>query len=254
MYQMKKGGSSKPMKKMQKGGSKKTAPKAMSMKELNKKYPGIDTTAAGDVRGTEMNAYAPKKVLEKYNDTYNAFDKKFKKGPSYKKGGSVGTSKKTKMAMGGSLKDVPAGKVGLSKLPTAVRNKMGYKQMGGPTSSSNSSFSSAAKSAAAKPSFSNVGTVPTNMTTPSSSPKTKMTGVTEEGPFSKIPAAGAMRKTKSKERSADGNYMKKTVTRETPAGKSSDTKVRRTVQGILRGAPSVQKYKKGGSIGKSKKK
>lgn len=39
--------------------------------------------------------------------------------------------KPKKMAMGGSLKDVPADKVGLSKLPTAVRNKMGYKKMGG---------------------------------------------------------------------------------------------------------------------------
>lgn len=39
--------------------------------------------------------------------------------------------KPKKMEMGGSLKDVPADKVGLSKLPTAVRNKMGYKKMGG---------------------------------------------------------------------------------------------------------------------------
>lgn len=33
--------------------------------------------------------------------------------------------------VGGSLKPVPAGKVGLSKLPTAVRNKMGYQKSGG---------------------------------------------------------------------------------------------------------------------------
>lgn len=50
-----------------------------------------------------------------------------------KKGGSASTSKKPKMAMGGSLKEVPADKVGLSKLPTAVRNKMGYKKTGGST-------------------------------------------------------------------------------------------------------------------------
>ena len=43
-----------------------------------------------------------------------------------KKGGAV-----KKMAAGGSLKPVPAGKVGLSKLPTAVRNKMGYMKKGG---------------------------------------------------------------------------------------------------------------------------
>ena len=38
-----------------------------------------------------------------------------------------------KMSKGGSLKDVPAGKVGLGKLPTEVRNKMGYKKYGGAT-------------------------------------------------------------------------------------------------------------------------
>ena len=48
----------------------------------------------------------------------------------HKAGGSVGKSKK--MAMGGTLKPVDASKnPGLSKLPTAVRNKMGYKKYGG---------------------------------------------------------------------------------------------------------------------------
>ncbi len=74
------------------------------------------------------------------------------------------------------------------------------------------------------------------------------------GLISKIPEAGTMKKTKTKERSADGNYMAKTVTRETPQGKSSTTKTRRTIQGILRGAPSIQQYKKGGSVKKSSKK
>jgi len=43
-----------------------------------------------------------------------------------KKGGAK------KMAAGGSLKPVPSNKVGLSKLPTAVRNKMGFQKKGGP--------------------------------------------------------------------------------------------------------------------------
>ena len=48
-----------------------------------------------------------------------------------KKGGMVKAVKK-KMAKGGStLKPVPTDKVGLSKLPTAVRNKMGYQKKGG---------------------------------------------------------------------------------------------------------------------------
>jgi len=35
------------------------------------------------------------------------------------------------MKMGGSLKAVPSGNKGLSKLPTGVRNKMGYMKHGG---------------------------------------------------------------------------------------------------------------------------
>jgi hypothetical protein len=38
-----------------------------------------------------------------------------------------------KMGMGGAMKDVPAGKKGLAKLPTEVRNKMGFKKHGGST-------------------------------------------------------------------------------------------------------------------------
>lgn len=41
--------------------------------------------------------------------------------------------KPKKMAMGGSLKDVPSDNPGLGKLPTKVRNKMGYKEYGGST-------------------------------------------------------------------------------------------------------------------------
>jgi hypothetical protein len=43
-----------------------------------------------------------------------------------KKGGSV-----KKMATGGSLKPVSTNQKGLAKLPTAVRNKMGYQRKGG---------------------------------------------------------------------------------------------------------------------------
>ncbi len=35
------------------------------------------------------------------------------------------------MAEGGALKDVPKGNTGLTKLPTGVRNKMGFKNRGG---------------------------------------------------------------------------------------------------------------------------
>jgi hypothetical protein len=53
----------------------------------------------------------------------------------FKKGGVTKTKTvaKPKMAKGGSLKAVPAGKTGLAKLPTEVRNKMGYMKSGGLT-------------------------------------------------------------------------------------------------------------------------
>ena len=38
-----------------------------------------------------------------------------------------------KMSKGGAMKDVPASKKGLAKLPTEVRNKMGFKKNGGST-------------------------------------------------------------------------------------------------------------------------
>lgn len=65
-------------------------------------------------------------------------DSMMKKGGAVKKQAATAIAmkaagKKPKMAMGGSLKDVPAGKSGLSKLPTEVRNKMGYKKNGGST-------------------------------------------------------------------------------------------------------------------------
>jgi len=64
----------------------------------------------------------------------------------YKKGGlakqaataiamKAAGKKPKKMAEGGELKEVPENNVGLSKLPTEVRNKMGYMKDGGKTKS-----------------------------------------------------------------------------------------------------------------------
>jgi hypothetical protein len=44
---------------------------------------------------------------------------------------------KTSMARGGALKKVPANAKGLKKLPTAVRNKMGYMSRGGKVTKKN---------------------------------------------------------------------------------------------------------------------
>ena len=45
--------------------------------------------------------------------------------------GACAPERKPMMKSGGSLKTVPVNKTGLSKLPTVVRNKMGYKETGG---------------------------------------------------------------------------------------------------------------------------
>jgi len=77
-----------------------TTKKPTVMQKLLSKYPGTDTTAKGDVRGTEMNAYAPKKVVKKYSDTYDAFDKKFGKGkPATNRNGGK-TIKKAQAGLG----------------------------------------------------------------------------------------------------------------------------------------------------------
>jgi len=51
-------------------------------------------------------------------------------------GSKKGRPPKKKMG-GGSMKPVPAGSKGLSKLPTEVRNKMGYMAYGGSTKKMN---------------------------------------------------------------------------------------------------------------------
>ena len=174
----------KAMVKKAKIGTTSTQTTISPMQKLKKMYPDADTSAAGDTRFEEYNAYAPKKFLDRVNATDKAFNAKYGKG-----------------------------KPAVDKPVVKKKKAMSGMKM-----------------------------------------KKAQTGITEKGVLSKIPEAGAMKKTKSKERSADGNYMVKTVTRETPEGKRSSTKTRRTVQGILRGAPSVQKYKTGGMKKTSKKK
>ena len=43
----------------------------------------------------------------------------------------MGTAPAMGMSKGGKLKDVPSGNTGVSKLPSGVRNKMGFKNRGG---------------------------------------------------------------------------------------------------------------------------
>jgi hypothetical protein len=59
---------------------------------------------------------------------------------------------------------------------------------------------------------------------------------------------GPMLKTKVKERSDDGNYVKKTVTRTRKGATTKSTKTRRSLQGFLQGAPRVSELKNGGKM------
>lgn len=56
---------------------------------------------------------------------------KAKDYPGIKKIMEMNKEGRKKFKMGGSLKSVPAGNKGLKKLPTEVRNKMGFMKKGG---------------------------------------------------------------------------------------------------------------------------
>jgi hypothetical protein len=85
-----------------------------------------------------MGAIAPSKMpsgKEKARRDDTDF-KQFKKGGLAKQAATAiamkaAGKKPKKMAAGGELKEVPDNDVGLSKLPTEVRNKMGYMKKGG---------------------------------------------------------------------------------------------------------------------------
>jgi hypothetical protein len=147
-----------------KAAAVKKAGKDMSAykKSLKKAQAGIQTNssnpasmASSDVRNAAMDsANKINMANEQYNsglaarkpmeDSYKKADRaatskslldSYKLDPStgkmidmgrQRKGGSV-----KKMSKGGALKPVPSDKVGLSKLPTPVRNKMGYQKKGG---------------------------------------------------------------------------------------------------------------------------
>lgn len=79
-------------------------------------------------------------------------------------------------------------------------------------------------------------------------------GIKSEPDYEKglLERAGPMRKTKTKERSPDGDYVKKTVSRTRKGATTTSSKTRRTLQGVMNGAPSVSSMKSGGSVKKCK--
>lgn len=166
---MKEGGKVAAVKKMAKGGPGECPP-GQCPKSIGGKKVGCGPCSAGLIAGlvgsiggsaavaTKMisDAIKAKKAKKKEKEAAKNSEEK-RKGGSVKKyaaGGKTGGyapaqkgGDNTKMGIygipnagrtdslgfrkGGSLKPVPAGKVGLSKLPTAVRNKMGFQKKGG---------------------------------------------------------------------------------------------------------------------------
>jgi hypothetical protein len=81
------------------------------------------TPGGGDNYETTIQMEKEQKARDAKRD--NVSKVAVKKSPM-KKGGMI-----KKAANGASLKPVPAGKPGLKKLPTPVRNKMGFQKNGG---------------------------------------------------------------------------------------------------------------------------
>jgi hypothetical protein len=71
------------------------------------------------------------RILKKGGSTTNRAVSPGCRGGMVKDASGKCVSERPRFKSGGSLKPVPAGKVGLAKLPTAVRNKMGFQKKGG---------------------------------------------------------------------------------------------------------------------------
>ena len=99
--------------------------------ELSKRRGGMDFSVTLILGGRPLDKDKPKPVpLPKKKP---AEPKRMNKGGYSNCGASMpATQKSTKMAYGGmAKKTVPADNPGLAKLPTPVRNKMGYMMKGG---------------------------------------------------------------------------------------------------------------------------
>ena len=101
----------------------------------------IVTGGLGFIGSNLINLLLQKKFyvinLDKISYSSNFYNtKEYKKSDFGKKTkmlnvATMATGGRIKKAMGGSLKSVPAGNKGLKKLPTEVRNKMGFMKKGG---------------------------------------------------------------------------------------------------------------------------
>jgi len=109
-------------KKSPKGGGPLMTPGQKKMAKQQKNVKG-----QGQSGGTGITLVRTKRVGRDMTEA------ELQQGPTYKSKDNLKNRKKNvgKKASGGKLKAVPEGKKGLSKLPTPVRNKMGFMKKGG---------------------------------------------------------------------------------------------------------------------------
>jgi hypothetical protein len=108
------------------GGTKKMKAGGSAKVNISKRGAGFAKSQTGGSNIGSMIFGIPNSGMTGPNR--NSVTETMKKGGVAKKV----TTKLVKAKSGMSLKKVPSGKVGLAKLPTAVRNKMGYMKKGGP--------------------------------------------------------------------------------------------------------------------------
>jgi hypothetical protein len=117
---------------MEKGSGASQEQARAAYNELSKRRGGMDFSVTLILGGRPMDKDKPKPVpLPKKKP---AEPKRMNKGGYANCGASMAPTQKSskKMAVGGmAKKSVPAGNPGLAKLPTQVRNKMGYMMKGG---------------------------------------------------------------------------------------------------------------------------
>lgn len=103
------------------------------MKKMTKKAEmGMMAKPKVKVTATKKPAPSPKRTYPILPDEGDNYSETMKREKELKAKGM--------MKMGGALKPVPGDKKGLSKLPTKVRNKMGFKKMGGATKKAENGF------------------------------------------------------------------------------------------------------------------
>jgi len=120
-----------------KGKKNLKAEKSRIVRELKAKggsVPKVKQSKTGDAQIAESNYPKTDSAIKRITSS-KEYKKADYKGKTKMLGGKVYTAaqmeKRIGKKFGGSLKSVPAGNKGLKKLPTKVRNKMGFMKKGG---------------------------------------------------------------------------------------------------------------------------